>query len=157
MGLSRMNLIAWINSMRSMNEENFMNNDKKIIIVEDDRDISSLIAYNLNKEGFVTEQVFDGASAMQRIKDEIFNIVILDIMLPEIDGFDICKKIKEDIRYSRSFIVVVSAKCHEEDRLYANLLGADYYLTKPFNLASLLGAVNEISQSLDREYLVKKG
>ena len=134
-----------------------MTNDKKIIIVEDDRDISSLIAYNLSKEGFMVEQVFDGTSAMQRIKEEVFNIVILDIMLPGIGGFDICKQIKEDLRYSRSFIVVVSAKCHEEDKLYANLLGADYYLTKPFNLASLLGAVNEISQSLDREYLVKQG
>ena len=134
-----------------------MTNDKKIIIVEDDRDISSLIAYNLNKEGYLVEQVFDGASAMQRIKEEVFNIIILDIMLPEIGGFDICKQIKDDLRYFRSFIVVVSAKSHEEDKLYANLLGADYYLTKPFNLASLLGAVNEISQSLDREYLVKKG
>jgi DNA-binding response OmpR family regulator len=134
-----------------------MFNNKKIIIVEDDRDISSLIAYNLSKEGFMVEQVFDGASAMQKMKEEVFNIVILDIMLPEIGGFDICKEIKEDLRYSRSFIVVVSAKCHEEDKLYANLLGADYYLTKPFNLASLLGAVNEISQSLDREYLVIKG
>lgn len=134
-----------------------MVNDKKIIIVEDDRDISSLIAYNLNKEGYLTEQVFDGASAMQRIKEEVFNIVVLDIMLPGKDGFDICKEIKEDIRYSRSFIVVVSAKGHEEDKLYANLLGADYYLTKPFKLTSLLGAVSQISQSLDREYSVIKG
>ncbi len=134
-----------------------MVNDKKIIIVEDDRDISSLIAYNLNKEGFLTEQFFDGASAMQRIKEEVFNIVVLDIMLPGKDGFDICKEIKEDSRYSRSFIVVVSAKCHEQDKLYANLLGADYYLTKPFKLTSLLGAVNQISRSLDREYLVSKG
>ncbi|MCK9430953.1 MAG: response regulator [Candidatus Omnitrophica bacterium] len=134
-----------------------MVNKKKIIIVEDDRDISSFIAYNLSKEGFEVEQSFDGASAMQKIKEEVFNIIILDIMLPGIDGFDICKEIKSDLRYARSFIVVVSAKCHEQDKLYAHLLGADCYLTKPFNLASLLGAVNEISESLDREYLVKKG
>ena len=134
-----------------------MTNNKKIIIVEDDRDINNLIAYNLRKEGFVVEQLFDGASAMQRIKEEVFNIVILDIMLPGIDGFDICKEIKNDLRYSRSFIVVVSAKCHEQDKLYAHLLGADCYLTKPFNLTSLLGAVNQINESLDKEYLVKNG
>jgi len=134
-----------------------MLNDKKIIIVEDDKDISSLITYNLTKEGFVVEQVFDGVSAMQRVKAEIFSIVILDIMLPGIDGFDICRQIKEDPRYSRSFIVVVSAKCHEQDKLYAHLLGADCYLTKPFSLTSLLNAVKEISVSLDKRYLVKKG
>jgi len=134
-----------------------MTNNKKIIIVEDDKDINNLIAYNLRKEGFMVEQFFDGASAMQRIKEEVFNIVILDIMLPGIDGFDICKEIKNDLRYSRSFIVVVSAKCHEQDKLYAHLLGADCYLTKPFNLTSLLGAVNQINESLGKEYLVKNG
>jgi two-component system alkaline phosphatase synthesis response regulator PhoP len=134
-----------------------MAGNKRIIVVEDDRDISSFIAYNLSKEGFAVEQAFDGQSAMQKIKEEVFNIVILDIMLPGIDGFDICKEIKSDPRYSRSFIVVVSAKGHEQDKLYAHLLGADCYLTKPFNLASLLGAVKEMSGSLDREYSVKKG
>ena len=132
-----------------------MTNDKKIIIVEDDKDISSLIAYNLSKEGFMIEQAFDGVSAMQRVKEDIFNIVILDIMLPGIDGFDICRQIKEDPRYFRSFIVVVSAKCHEQDKLYAHLLGADYYLTKPFNLASLMNAVKEVSANLDKEFSVK--
>ncbi|MFA4992386.1 MAG: response regulator [Candidatus Omnitrophota bacterium] len=131
-----------------------MANDKKVIIVEDDKGISSLIAYNLGKEGFMAEQAFDGAGAMQRIKEDVFNIVILDIMLPGIDGFDICKEIKSDSRYSRSFIVVVSAKCNEQDKLYAHLLGADYYLTKPFSLSCLLAAVKEISESLDKEYLV---
>jgi two-component system alkaline phosphatase synthesis response regulator PhoP len=73
-----------------------MNNDKKIIIVEDDENINSLIAYNLVKEGFNVEQAFDGAKAMQRIKEEIFNIVILDIMLPGVNGFDICKEINSE-------------------------------------------------------------
>ena len=71
-----------------------MVNSKKVIIVEDDVDISNLIAYNLRKEGFVTEQVFDGLNARQRIKEDVFNIVILDIMLPGINGFEICKEIK---------------------------------------------------------------
>ena len=133
-----------------------MISEKKIIIVEDDKDISGLITYNLTKEGFLVEQVFDGLSAIQRIKEEVFNIIILDIMLPGIDGFDICRQIKEDPRYFRSFIVVVSAKSHEQDKLYAHLLGADCYLTKPFGLNSLLNAVKEISASLDKEYSVKK-
>lgn len=129
----------------------------KIIIVEDDKDINNLIAYNLDKEAFAVEQSLDGLSAMQKIEHEVFDIVILDIMLPGIDGFEVCKRIKADSRYSRSFVVVVSAKSHEQDKLYAHLLGADYYLTKPFNLSGLLGVVNEISETLGREYLVRNG
>ena len=128
---------------------------KKVIIVEDDKDINNLIAYTLRKEGFVTEQVFDGLSARQRLAGENFNIVILDIMLPGIDGFDICKEIKDNPMHARTFIVVVSAKCHQQDKLYAHLLGADCYLTKPFSLSSLLGVIKEISVTLDKEFLVK--
>ena len=131
-----------------------MINGKKVIIVEDDRDINDLIAYNLRKEGFDVEQVFDGLSARQRLAEEVFNIVILDIMLPGIDGFDICREIKENPGQARTFIVVVSAKCRQQDKLYAHLLGADCYLTKPFNLASLLNAVRQISANFDKEFLV---
>jgi len=132
-----------------------MPSDKKVIIIEDDRDINDLIAYNLRKEGFIAEQAFDGLSTEGRLKGGGFNIVILDIMLPGIDGFDICRRIKEDPVNFRTFIIVVSAKCHEQDKLYAHLLGADCYLTKPFSLGSLLSVVKEASSSLDREYLVK--
>lgn len=132
-----------------------MRNDKKVVIIEDDRDINDLIAYNLRKEGFAIEQVFDGLSGRDYLKSGSFNIVILDIMLPGIDGFDICREIKEDPGNFRTFIIVVSAKCHEQDKLYAHLLGADCYLTKPFSLESLLNVVKEASSSLDREYLVK--
>lgn len=133
-----------------------MPGQKKVIIVEDDRDINGLIAYNLRNEGYSVAQFYDGLSALHKIKDDIFNIIILDIMLPGIDGFDLCHQIKEDPRYSRSFIVVVSAKCHEQDKLYAHLLGADCYLTKPFSLVNLLNAVKEISASLDKQYSVQK-
>lgn len=128
---------------------------KKVLIVEDDKDINNFIAYNLRNEGFYVEQVFDGLSAQEIIKKESFNIVILDIMLPGIDGFDICKLIKDDPRNFHTFIMVVSAKCHEQDKLYAHLLGADCYLSKPFNLANLLSAIREISLNLDKEFLVK--
>lgn len=132
-----------------------MINEKKVVIVEDDKDINDLIAYNLRKDGFYVEQVCDGLIARQRIKEEVFNIIILDIMLPGLDGFEICKEIKDDPRNALSFIIVVSAKCHEQDKLFAHLLGADCYLTKPFKLASLLSAVKEISANLGKECVVK--
>lgn len=132
-----------------------MFNGKRVIIVEDDRDISGLISYNLRKEGFLTEEFADGGKAMNRIGEEIFDIVVLDIMLPGVDGFEICRAINDDPRYSRSFVIMVSAKCREQDRLYAHLLGADYYLTKPFDLTELISAARESSALLDREYLIK--
>jgi len=134
-----------------------MLNSKKVLIVEDDKDINDLIAYNLRKEDFYVDQAFDGLSAQEIIKKESFNIVILDIMLPGIDGFDICKLIKDDPRNFHTFIMMVSAKSHEQDKLYAHLLGADCYLSKPFNLASLLSTIREISANLDKEFLVKSG
>jgi len=137
------------------NREMAMTNGRKIIIIEDDRDINDLIAYNLRKEGFAIEQAFDGLSGRDYLKSGNFNIVILDIMLPGIGGFDICRQIKEDPGNFRTFIIVVSAKCHEQDKLYAHLLGADCYLTKPFSLENLLNAVKEFSSSLGREYLVR--
>jgi len=128
-----------------------------VLIVEDDKDINTLIAYNLKKCGFPAEQVFDGKEAMRKIREEVFDIVILDIMLPGIDGFDICKEIEDDPRYFRSFVVVVSAKSRQQDRLYAHLLGADYYLSKPFTISELMAAVNEIARSGAGEYSVKNG
>lgn len=142
--------------MPSMNETN-MTGDKRILIVEDDKDINTLIAYNLKKSGFSVEQEFNGKDAMRKIREEVFDIVILDIMLPEIDGFDICKEIEDDPRYFRSFVVVVSAKSRQQDRLYAHLLGADYYLSKPFTISELMAAVNEIIRSVAGEYSVKNG
>jgi DNA-binding response OmpR family regulator len=132
-----------------------MINDKRIIIVEDDPDINNLIAYNLRKDGFNVEQVFDGWSAQERLKNESFDIVILDIMLPGIDGLDLCKLVKANLRNFYTFIMMVSARTHEEDKLSAQLLGADCYLSKPFNLARLLNTVREVSVNLDREFLVK--
>jgi len=139
-----------------MNESDMAGN-KKILIVEDDNDINTLIAYNLKKSGFLVEQEFDGKDAMRKIREEVFDIVILDIMLPGIDGFDICKEIEDDPRYFRSFVVVVSAKSRQQDRLYAHLLGADYYLSKPFTISELMTAVNEIARSGAGEYSVKAG
>ena len=84
--------------------------NNKIIVIEDDSNINKLISYNLRKEGFIVEQVFDGDEAVKRLGSECFSIVILDIMLPGINGFDICKEIKENDNSSKSFIIVVSER-----------------------------------------------
>ncbi|MDP1853712.1 MAG: response regulator [Candidatus Omnitrophota bacterium] len=131
-----------------------MKNEKKIIVIEDEKDINELIAYSLKKEGFAVSQVFDGIEAQRILENECFGIVILDIMLPGIDGFQICKAIKDNPAAFRTFIIIVSAKDHPDDKLYAHILGAHYYLTKPFSTKTLIDIVKEISTILEKEFTV---
>lgn len=133
-----------------------MKNSNKIIIIEDDRDINELIAYNLRKEGFPVEQLYDGLKAREKLNAEHFDIVILDIMLPGIDGFDICKEFNDNVGYFKTFFIIVSAKGNIQDKLYANILGADFYFTKPFNVSELTNTVKEINLMQDREFVVKQ-
>lgn len=127
----------------------------KILIVEDDADINGLIAYNLRKNEFLVEQVFDGIEAEEKLRQEFFPIVILDIMLPGIDGFDICRNIKASINGAKSYVIMISAKGSEKDKLYAHILGADCYIAKPFFVKDLISVVSEISAISSREYRVK--
>ncbi|MDD4981463.1 MAG: response regulator [Candidatus Omnitrophota bacterium] len=126
----------------------------RILVVEDDKDINGLIAYNLRKNGFLVEQVFDGDEAKEKLDSEFFSIVILDIMLPGIDGFDICRDIKESITGHKSYVIMVSAKGSEQDKLYAHILGADCYIQKPFFVKDLISIVDEISVLLKKDYTV---
>jgi DNA-binding response OmpR family regulator len=123
-------------------------------VVEDEKDINALIAYNLCKNGYSVEQVFDGDEAKDKIESEFFPIVILDIMLPGIDGFDICRGIKESVLGNKSYVIMISAKGSEQDKLYAHILGADCYIQKPFFVKGLISAVNEISALLNKDYTV---
>lgn len=126
----------------------------KIIVIEDDKDINELISYNLAKEGFSVQRAYDGIEAMEMLRECHYPIVVLDIMLPGLDGFDICHKIKEDEDYKRSFLVIVSAKASSQDKLHANILGADYYLAKPFNLTTFVSIVKDLNSLLHKEFTV---
>lgn len=132
-----------------------MENKTNVAVIEDDHDINNLIAYNLRKEGYCVRQIFEGISAERELKDFDQQIVILDIMLPGIDGFSICRKIKEKGNGYKSFVIVVSAKNSEQDRLYAHILGADCYLTKPFSMETLINAVGESQAIFSKEFSVK--
>lgn len=132
-----------------------MKENHKIIVIEDDRDINELITYNLTKEGFYAEQAFDGVQAIEKLKGEQFDIAILDIMLPGIDGFHICKAIKENPAAFRTFVVMLTARVESQDKIYGNLVGADRYITKPFNVADLMHTIKELISIRDREFSVR--
>jgi len=131
-----------------------MKDKNKVIVIEDDKDINELIAYNLKKEGFCVEQIYDGLLAQEKLNQEHFDIVILDIMLPGMDGFDLCKEFKENKNYSKTFFVIVSAKDHAQDKLYAHILGADFYFTKPFDVKALVNTIKEIDLMQHKEFTV---
>lgn len=105
----------------------------KILIVEDERDIVDLLRYNLKKAGFETGYVRNGADALQHAIEKQPDLILLDLMLPEIDGLIVCRLLKNDPRTKNIPIVMVTAKTEERDRVSGLELGADDYITKPFS------------------------
>src|SRR6056297_3119086 len=110
--------------------------NKKILIAEDDQSISRLIAYKFEKEDYNTKVIEEGDKVLAEIKDDNYDALILDLMLPVLDGMQVLKKIKdENIKLP---VLVLSAKSQEEDILKGLSAGADEYMTKPFRPDELL-------------------
>ena len=107
--------------------------DAKILIVEDERDIADLLRYNLQESGFKTDYVRNGADALQRAIEKTPDLILLDLMLPEVDGMIVCRLLKNDPRTKNIPIVMVTAKTEEKDRVAGLELGADDYIIKPFS------------------------
>lgn len=112
----------------------------RILVVEDERSISNLIAMNLRKAGYACECVFDGVAAANLVEKEYFDLILLDVMLPGIDGFELMTYIKtRDIP-----VIFLTAKASVTDRVKGLRLGADDYLTKPFEIVELLARVEAV-------------
>ena len=107
--------------------------DAKILIVEDERDIVDLLRYNLQAAGFETDAVRNGADALHRAVENPPDLILLDLMLPEVDGLIVCRLLKNDPRTKNIPIVMVTAKTEARDRVTGLELGADDYITKPFS------------------------
>jgi DNA-binding response OmpR family regulator len=135
-------------------DTNTIKKEKRIMVVEDDLGISKLISYNLSKNGFNSECVYDGFEAQEKLAKEVFDVVLLDVMLPGIDGFHICKSIKDNPAAFKTFVVMLTAKAESQDKLYGSLVGADYYITKPFSVAKLMEIVKELISMRDKDYFV---
>lgn len=119
--------------------------DKKILVVEDDEHLNKLISYNLIVRGFNPDSVFDGLEAKEKIGREVFDAVILDVMLPGIDGFTICRAIKGNPLISKTCVIILTARAQPLDKIYGDVIGADYYFTKPFNMSELMGIIEKKS------------
>ena len=105
----------------------------KILIVEDEPDIVELLVYNLDQAGFKTEAVFNGADALDRVKVQAPDLVLLDLLLPEVDGLEVCRTLKRDPETASIPIIMLTAKGEAIDRIVGLELAADDYITKPFS------------------------
>ena len=116
----------------------------QILIVEDDADIRELITYNLEREGYVVAQAASGEQAIKLIARRQPDLVLLDLMLPEMDGLEVCRKLKAEPKTRSLPIIIVSAKGEEPDVVTGLELGADDYVTKPFRPKELVARVRAV-------------
>lgn len=126
---------------------------KKIVVIEDEPDILEVLTYNLKREGYEVFSASDGARGLALIKREIPDLVLLDLMLPGMDGVEICSTIKKDPQTQGALIIMVTAKGEESDIVLGLGVGADDYITKPFSPKELIARVKAV---LRRGILVDK-
>lgn len=117
---------------------------QKILIVEDDPHIAGLIRYNLEKAGFECLQTADGQQAFEELERHKIHLIVLDIMLPGMDGFELCKEIKKKPAWASIPILMLTARAEEIDRVLGLELGADDYMVKPFSPRELILRVKAI-------------
>src|SRR3989338_6831189 len=103
----------------------------KILVVEDEKDIAELVEYNINHEGYHVIPVYDGETALETLEKEQPGLIILDLMLPGIDGLETCRIIKQDPKLKNIPIIFLTAKSEESDIIVGLQLGADDYVTTP--------------------------
>lgn len=117
---------------------------KKVLIVDDEKDIVELITYNLKKEGFVTDSAPDGETALAKIKKGNYDLVILDLMLPGLQGIELCRILRNDPATSSLPVIMLTAKGEEVDKVLGLEMGADDYITKPFSPRELVARANAV-------------
>jgi phosphate regulon transcriptional regulator PhoB len=117
---------------------------KKILIVEDEHDLIRLLKYNLEKEGFKVNYTTEGSLALAEIRRGEPDLVILDLMLPGVDGLEICRQVRRTERYAAIPILMLTARGEEADRVVGLEIGADDYVTKPFSMRELIARIRAL-------------
>ncbi len=112
---------------------------KRVLIVEDEKNIVDILSFNLTREGYETLEAFDGQTGLQLALEQNPDLILLDLMLPKMNGFDVCKAIRAQNRSAP--ILMLTAREEETDKVLGLELGADDYITKPFSMRELLARV----------------
>ncbi len=117
---------------------------KKVLIVDDEPNIVAALDYLLRRSGYEVYVAADGEAALRQVQAVSPDLVLLDIMIPERSGYDVCQRIREHPEWSKIRIVMLSAKGREAERSKGLSLGADAYITKPFSNAELVARIGEL-------------
>lgn len=131
--------------------------EEKIIIVDDEEHIRELLKFNLENSGYSTIYADNGIDALKLIKSERPQLILLDLMIPGMDGYDVCKEVRKDNNISTTPIIMLTAKGEEFDKVLGLELGADDYITKPFSIREILARVKAVLrrtsvQNIDKSY-----
>jgi two-component system response regulator VicR len=113
--------------------------DKKLLIVEDEKSIIDILSFNLRREGYETIEAMDGETGLALAKSDNPDLILLDVMLPKLDGFEVCRKLRE--QGATTPVIMLTAREEESDKILGLEIGADDYITKPFSMRELLARI----------------
>ncbi len=122
---------------------------KSILVVDDEPDLVSLVSYNLKKEGFTVSSAADGEKGLSKVRTGKFDLIILDLMLPGVNGLELCRMLRRDPKTERVPIIMLTAKGEEADKVRGLETGADDYLTKPFSPREFVARVKALLRRTD--------
>lgn len=133
-----------------------------ILIIEDDASLGEVLEYNLRQEGFVTQLARDGQQGLREARQNCPDLIVLDLMLPLIDGLEVCRRLRADSTTQEAAILMLTARSEESDELIGFSVGADDYVTKPFSVKVLLQRISALLRrreqgGTDREIMVSQG
>ncbi len=123
---------------------------KKVLIVDDEADILKLLEYNLQREGFIALTASSGIDALEILRKEEIDLVVLDLMLPEMDGYEVLRLMKSNRELSDIAVIMLTAKSEEIDKILGLELGADDYVTKPFSPRELIARIKAVLRRADK-------
>ncbi|HPA55523.1 MAG TPA: response regulator, partial [Bacillota bacterium] len=125
--------------------------NRKILIIEDEANIQELLRYNLEKNGYIVTISDNGIDGLQKALDQVPDLILLDLMLPGLDGLEVCKRLRMQKATRRIPIFMLTAKSEELDKILGLELGADDYITKPFSIKELIARIRAAMRRLDDE------
>ncbi len=135
----------------------------RILVVEDEQDVAELLHYNLTKEGYEVSVVANGADALKRAREAKPDLILLDIMVPQLNGWEVCRRLKQDPETRAIPVIMVTGRVEEGDKVLGFEMGADDYVTKPFSPRELVVRVRAVVrrgkgvESTDRKHHLKAG
>ena len=139
-------------------EPNVPTDKGHVVLIEDEKNIAALVRYNLRKEGFRVSIAGDGEEGLQLIERERPDVVLLDLLLPRVDGLEVCRRLKQREQTRSIPVIMLTAKAGEADKVTGLELGADDYVTKPFNPPELMARVRtHLELKHSRDVIVRCG